>query len=671
MSRQDPIKNRVTMCMLVFIFMGCLILGRAIDVQIIRDSRIESLAKRQFQSKVLIRPRRGSILDRNLEPLAINVEIQSLAANPTKANRSRSLAHLLVKITDLSYEKILEKLREKKEFVWIKRHLSDYEVSKLKRAHLMDPLGNLSRGLFLIKESKRVYPHGELASHVLGDVNVDSEGLEGVELLENVRLTGKNASVSSIKDAFGRPTFFDVSEANHLKEGEQVVLTLDASLQFSVEQELKKATQKTGAQSGSVIVMNASNGEILALANEPSFNPNDKNIASSKRRNRAITDGYEPGSTLKAVLLASALSQGWKLSDKVWGERGSFLIQGKQITEAEKHEQFEWLTLKEIIQFSSNIGAAKLALRLGSDSYFNTLKLFGFGNKTGVDFPGEISGKVPAKKLWQPLSLATIGFGQGIFVTPIQMIRAYASFANGGLFVKPTLIKNAIKKGDLPKRILSKKVSESVLEALLSTTEGKGTGVKAALEGYEVAGKTGTAQVVDSSTGKYSSSKYIASFIGFPLGVEPKVVIFTSLDGPKGIYYASETAAPLFREVLNAVANRFSLPAKASPILAKENPEKAPYLKDELKRSLAKVMEVGEPESLPSIEWYGETADGTALLKMPLLQKLTLRETLRSLQGHSFEVVTHGNGVVKSQSPEPGKSIANDGVVKLYLEMPE
>ncbi|MBI3535302.1 MAG: penicillin-binding protein 2, partial [Deltaproteobacteria bacterium] len=530
----DPLKNRVTSVMLLCILIACFILGRAIYLQLIRDIRIESLAKRQFQSKVLIRPRRGSILDRNSEPLAINIETQSLAANPLKINNKKSISHLLARITEVPHEKIFEKLREKKEFAWIKRHLTDYELSKLKRGRLMDASGNLINGLWLVRESKRIYPHGELASHVLGDVNVDSEGLEGIELLENEKLQGKAASVNAIKDALGRPTFFDITQADYLKEGESIILTIDSSLQFAAENELRKSVIRTGSSAGAAIIMNAVSGEILALANEPTFNPNDKNIASSKRRNRAITDGFEPGSILKPVILAGALSSGMKLTDLVWGEKGTFYIQGKQITEAEKHEQFEWLSLKKLIQVSSNIGAAKVALKLGQDKVFNTLKLFGFGSRTGVDFPGEIVGKIPARKTWQPLTLATIGFGQGVLVTPIQMMRAYAVFSNGGWLVKPKLIKNQVSSSssEVAKRILSQKVVDSVNEALKSTTLENGTAVKAKLEGYEIAGKTGTAQVVDSETGKYSSSRYIASFVGYPLGVEPKVVIFVLLDSP-------------------------------------------------------------------------------------------------------------------------------------------
>ncbi len=660
----------MTLLMIGSFFMGGLVLGRAVAIQLIQDSRIESLARRQFQSKVLLRPRRGSILDRNSEPLAVNIETQSLAANPSKIINKKTLANLLSKVTDIPHSKILEKLGEKKEFVWIKRHLSDNELLKLKKWRILDTVGNLVSGLWIVKESKRVYPHAELASHVLGDVNVDSEGLEGVELWANERLQGKVVSVNAIKDALGRPTFIDAVAANFVKDGDPVSLTLDASLQFAVEEDLRNSVIKANARGGSVIVMNAVTGEILAMANEPTFNPNDKSAANSKRRNRSLTDGYEPGSTLKAVLLASALSHGWKLSDRVWGERGSFLLQGKLISEAEIHEQFEWLSLKQVIQLSSNIGAAKLALRVGADLYSNTLRNFGFGIKTGTGFPGEISGRLLPRKSWQPLSLATIGFGQGILVTPMQMLRAYAVFANGGWLVQPVLLKTPIKgfSPEPPRKVLSKKVCDSVVESLRSVTEGNGTGLNAKLEGYQIAGKTGTAQVVDSVTGKYSHSHYIASFIGFATGVDQKFVIFTSIDEPKGVYYASETAAPLFKEVLNAVVNRFSIPSTEKKALVVAQSSKngtghallQPLLqKDELSISYAKPIE--------SLKWHGTSADGMFQWQMPSLKKLTLREALRVLQGHPFHLEAHGTGIIRSQIPEAGQVIEDGATVRLQL----
>ncbi len=672
-AARDPIKLRMTAVMLLCIGLAASVLTRAIYIQLIQDPRLEAMAKKQFHSKVLIRPRRGTIVDRNGEALAVNVEIRSLAANPSKIQNRKMLARLLAKATDQPHQKIYDRLKEKREFVWIKRHLSEGELARLKKWGIIGDDGELASGLWMVNESKRVYPHGELAAHVLGDVNLDSEGLEGIELWADEGLKGKVVSVSAIRDALGRPTFIDAIAAKHVKDGEQVALTIDASLQYAVEQELEAAVAKSSARGGSAIVMNAVTGEILAMANEPSFNPNEKTAPAARRRNRAMTDGYEPGSTLKSILLAAALSSGSKLTDAVWGERGSFVVQGKRISEAESHEKFEWINLKKMLQVSSNVGAAKLALKLGADKYLNALRAFGFGSRTKSGFPGEIAGKIPARKEWQPLSLANIGFGQGVLVTPIQMIRSYAAFANGGWLVQPNLIKSPAKlaPAEPPKRIISQKVADSVVEALKAATDEKGTGVKARLEGYQVAGKTGTAQAVDPLTGRYSRSRYIASFIGFAVGVEPKLVIYTMIDEPKGIYYGSETAAPLFRSVLLATANRFSLPAKAGgqPLLGlQKNHDKGP-LSDSIRWSLAKVVPPAAAPK-PEVQWHGATPDGHVVWRMPLLQGLTAREAILAVQGHKFQLEVQGVGVVKSQVPEEGKTIPDGGTVRLTLGEP-
>ncbi|OFZ78727.1 MAG: hypothetical protein A2583_08260 [Bdellovibrionales bacterium RIFOXYD1_FULL_53_11] len=663
--KRDPLKGRITAVMVACMMVAGAIGARAVYVQLIGDKRLEDLAKKQFKSRVFVRPRRGVIFDRSGEPIAVNLETKSVAVNPLKIRSRKTIARLLSKATGVSYTKIIEKLREKREFSWIKRHITESEYEHMRKWQLVD--SGIETGVWIVKESKRVYPHGTLASHVLGDVNLDSEGLEGMELWENDRLRGKVVQVKTEKDALGRPIFMDAVAAQHVKDGDNLTLTIDASLQFAVEQELKALVVKHSARGGSVIVMNAVTGEILAMANEPTFDPNVRGTSPSRRRNRAVTDGYEPGSTFKPILLSIALLNGWHLTDRVWGERGSFVVQGKRISEAESHEKFEWLNLKRLIQVSSNIGAAKLALRLGADRFAAGLKYFGFGSKINIGFPGEISGVVPPRRAWQPLTLANIGFGQGVLVTPVQMIRAYAAFANGGWLVQPRLAMS--QSGGPPRRVLSQRVTDEVVEALKTTTEKGGTGTKAAIEGYRVAGKTGTAQTVDPATGRYSNAVYNASFIGFPVGVEPRIVIYTNLEGPRGVYYASETAAPLFRSVLVAAINRFGLPG-AVPLASAGLPE----INDKLKTSLAKVIPHPEPGSAtgkPSeLAWVSTSDNGTVVWKMPKLRGLDFREAVRKLSGHDFRIETHGFGVVKAQSPDEGSVISDGGLVRLTMGEP-
>ncbi len=661
------IKARITAVMLSCMLLAVFILFRAAYIQILPNPKLEAMARHQYVSRSLIRPIRGTISDRNGEPLAVNIGAQSLAANPNLITNPRSMARLISRSTDIPFAKVLHRLNEDKDFVWIKRHLNDSELRRLKKQHLMDSDGQLIDGLWLVKEIDRVYPHGQLASHVLGDVNVDLEGVEGVELWMNEKLRGKVVSVSAIKDALGRPTFIDAVAAKNVQDGESLTLTLDASLQFEVEQELRNAVQKAGAQAGTVIVMNADTGEVLAMANEPSFNSSNKATPQEKRRNRAVTDGFEPGSIMKAILATSALTHGWKLSDEVWGERGSFILQKHKISEAEAKEKFEWVSLKKMIQVSSNVAAAKVALKLGVERYLRTVKLFGLGNKTGLGFPGEISGLIPKKKDWQPLTLANIGFGQGILVTPLQMIRAYGAILNGGLLVQPTLFKSTSPgyTTEEPIRIFSQRVSKELIEALASVTEPPGTGVKAALPGFRVAGKTGTAQMVEPGTGKYSREKYIASFVGFPVDVEPKIVIFTSIVEPRGVYYASETAAPLFREVLSSVANRCSLPVQVAAAQAAAKTAATAAAVAAAKTG-SKEDAIHLAQAAPQVVEEVPKTEGVA----PPLQGLTLREIFRALGNHHYQWEVMGSGVVKTQIPEPGKPLLEGATVRLILSEP-
>jgi cell division protein FtsI (penicillin-binding protein 3) len=383
-------------------------------------------------------------------------------------------------------------------------------------------------------------------------------------------------------------------------------------------------------------------------------------------------------------------------------------VQGHKISEAEAHEKYGWLNLNKLVQVSSNVGAAKVALKLGADHYFNTIKAFGFGGKTGTGFPGEISGQLPPRKVWQPITLANIGFGQGILVTPMQMTRAYAAFLNGGWLVQPKLIKESVEaqhpshpapvggfgfftsanaapenesiqlavRPEPPRRVLSQQVADLMLENLEGPLKEGGTGIKANLSGYEIAGKTGTAQKVDPLTHSYSRSKYVASFIGMPLNVEPKVVIFTAIDEPHGVYYAGDTAAPLFREVLNAVANRFSLPTKSGTpnrVLADAASGKSDIIRISqashqrlaLMGHPAAAATAAEPDNI--LQWQGATAGGRTIWTMPSLKGLTPREALRALQGHRFQMEMRGSGVIRSQYPSEGSALTEGETVKLGL----
>ena len=660
---QTPsIRLRLSFVISTFALLSLGMLVRSTWLQIIHDPKLENLAQKQFQSKILTKPRRGLITDRTGEPLAINLETSSLAGNPSKILKSPSLLRILARALGTQVSVLKKKLDPKKSFFWAERHLRDDQLARFKKMGFIQPNGEMPDGLWIVKEMKRVYPHGELGASLIGSVNVDDEGLEGVELWKNSMLRGKSASFEAFKDAFGRPTLLNNDPANKTKDGSNVELSIDATLQYSVEESLNEAIEKTHADSGLVIVMDSITGEILTLAQAP----------SSRRIKKvtALTDGFEPGSTLKPIMIAAILNRGIaKITDTVFGHFGKLILQGRTIREAEAHEKFGNISLKKVIEVSSNVGAAELAIKFGAENFVSSLKELGFGGKSGIGFPGEISGWMPAHiEKMQPLTLATMGFGQSIMVTPIQMIRAYASFSNGGILVEPTLLKRTEHESIKRVPVLKSQAVRDITEALLTVTEGeKGTGHKAKVEGFRIAGKTGTAQTVESKTKHYSTSRYIASFIGYPVGVRQPITILALLDHPRGIYYASDTAAPLFSKILKQVVSRFSIPptekvfiplVEATPAPEKLDPE---HTLETIKIALSSADVTNA--SLESAK--GVNLDHPI---MPSLIGLTPQEAIRSLKPFAPSVQIRGFGVIKKQNPESGAMISKNLKVALFLD---
>jgi cell division protein FtsI (penicillin-binding protein 3) len=554
-----------------------------------------------------------------------------------------------------------KRLDSKKAFIWFERHINDDRMSHFRKTGIIHPDGEMPEGIWIVKEMKRVYPHGEIANSLIGSVNVDTEGLEGVELWKNEMLRGKSTSVEAFKDALGRPTLINSSTQGKMQDGESVNLSIDSSLQYSVEEALNESIERTHSDSGMVVVMDSTNGEILALAQAPA--------RRGVKKVTAITDGYEPGSTMKPLMLASALSKGVvKLNDQMFGHYGKFVIQKRTISEAEAHEKFGMITMKKMIEVSSNVVAAELALKMGAEHAVTGLRELGLGSRTGIGMPGEIAGWFPTQwKNIKPLTLATMGFGQSVMVTPMQMIRAYASISNGGYLVEPTLLKRSEK--DIVKKIpvLKAAAVRDATEALVGVTEAEhGTGHKAKVEGYLIAGKTGTAQTVDPKTRKYSTSRHIASFIGFPVGVKQPITILTLLDHPRGIYYAGETAAPLYAKVLKQVVSRFSIPTteKIAIPLVEATPTPAPNsIKNEQVIQVAKSSaEITEH----SIESTQEVNLDHPI--MPSIIGLTPQEAIKALKPFMPKVQIHGFGLIRRQAPESGVMISPRVNVTLFLE---
>ncbi len=656
------IRIRLSFVICIFALLSIGMLVRSTWLQIIHDPKLTNLARRQFQSKILMKPRRGLIMDRTGEPLAINLETSSLAGSPAKILKSPATLHLLARAMGVTASSLKKRLDPKRSFFWVERHMSDDRLARLKKVGVIQANGDMPEGLWVIKEMKRVYPHGELASSLIGSVNVDTEGLEGVELWKNSLLRGKGASFDAFKDALGRPALITANDKMKMVDGENTELSIDASLQYSVEEALNDAMDKTRADAGLVAVMDSNTGEILAMAQSPSRIRHVKKVT-------AISDGYEPGSTMKPLMLATAINKGVvKITDSLFGHYGKFVLQGRTISEAEAHEKFGYITVKKMIEVSSNVVSAELALKLGAEKFVGGLKELGFGARTGIGFPGEISGWMPTQiKSIKPLTLGTMGFGQSIMVTPIQMLRAYAALSNGGYLVEPTLLKRNEK--DLIKRIpvLKAQAVRDVTDALIGVTESeKGTGHKAQVEGFHIAGKTGTAQTVDPQTKRYSTTRYIASFIGYPANVKQPVTVLALLDHPRGIYYAGDTAAPLFSRVLKQVVSRFSIPATEKVFIPLVEGTPSPH------RDLAT-----EQESIQVAKSSAEIAEAsiesTEALNidhpvMPSMIGLTPQEAIRALKPFSPVVQIKGFGLIKKQVPDSGATISKNVRVTLILE---
>ena len=647
------LKQRLIQLALALVAAAGVLVGRAAVLQLLPQPRLAALAHRQYRAHTLIRPRRGALLDRNAEALAINVETQSLAANPqviSPAERA-SLARLLAPAIHQSVAWLEKRLGESREFVWIKRHLDPGEIRALRRVRLIDERSARASGLHLVEESRRVYPHHRLGAHVLGSVDIDSEGLEGLELALNARLRGEVCNRQGIRDMRGRPTFVDLDQKNRGRDGESIRLSLDAPLQFAVERALEQGVKKTRAAAGTVIVMDAETGEILSLANDPTYDPAVRKSAPDHRRNRAVTDLYEPGSTLKTLLLASHLKNGGHLTDRIDAGHGRLQVGRHVITEAESGEKFDSISLRKLLQVSSNVGAAKLAMRLGAPTFLGTLGEFGLGRSTGIHYPGESVPQLPGAPALDPLTLATMGFGQGLSVTPLQMARAYAAFVNGGRLVTPSLLQTEVVP-DYP-RILSSAHADELLQALRSVIVG-GTGSQAAIAGFDIVGKTGTSQWVEAGTSGYSAHKYVASFIGALLNERHRLVILTLLHAPKGAYYAAETAVPLFREVAEAIIQRFGLEPTPTP---DGSPARTPMITARIPSS--EVSTAAEPPAGPPC--------------MPDLRGMDVRGAQRALSRLSlthlrFKIV--GEGLIVRQSPPPHQRLRGTSSVTLELHEP-
>ncbi len=524
-----------------------LIIWKLYLIQIVHNPDYQKRARRYHRVSLSLDSERGKILDRKGKVLAFDVTRYSVFYRPVKENWSRGEEESLATVLGMEMGKIRQKLK-KKRFVYLARGVEEEVIKKLEKLNL--------KGIGWEREKRRFYPCGSLASQVIGFTGVDNQGLAGVEYYYDSFLKGKKGEWITERD--GRGVLLASVEEKYYPPvpGKTVILTLDEGIQYLLEKELKKTHEETRAKRSVGIMVNPQSGEILAMASLPDYNPNQYQFSSP--RNWAIGMVYEPGSTFKVITLSIALEEKVvEPEQKIFCERGSFPFYGHLLHD---HHPYGWLTVKETLWFSSNIGLTKIGMKVGEERLYNYIKKFGFGEKTGIDLPGEEKGILRPLSHWSKVSMAAIPFGQEIGVTPIQLAMAVSAIANGGYLLKPYVVKEIRdKEGRIvyrgTRKVKRRAISSETARLMRQLMEGvveKGTGRKAQIEGFRVAGKTGTAQKYVPGEG-YDSGKFVASFVGFIPVEKPQFLLLLVIDEPEGLYYGGEIAAPCFKRVMEGV----------------------------------------------------------------------------------------------------------------------
>ncbi|HZB34509.1 MAG TPA: penicillin-binding protein 2 [Gaiellaceae bacterium] len=544
------LSNRRIRLLLVFFVLAFLgMFGRAVWLQAVQAQPLDRMARGQHHATIEVPAARGSILDRNGVELAIGKQAITVYANPRHVADPRATAIAAGRALHLDPDRLYVKLADRSRgFVYVARKTDPKRAEALKALDLT--------GLGFYPEERRAYPQGSVAAHVLGFAGLDNRGLSGLELAHDKTLRGRKGQQTIVRDPFGRT--LDVLSAVPPVEGRNVRLTLDNTLQANAQSVLQRTVRQWGAKAASAVVLDPNTGEVLAMASEPGFDANRfPETAEDTTRNRAVTDTYEPGSTLKVVTVAAALSEGLVAPSTPFTLSPNIHVADRVIHEAHR-TRTERMTVAEILSRSSNVGTITLAELLGRNRLEAWIERFGFGKKTGVEFPGETSGILPF--YWSGSTIGTLPIGHGIAVTPVQMAAAYATVANGGVWLRPHLVTGRPVKR---RRVMSKSVSDQLMSMLRDVVI-EGTGTEAEVEGYEVAGKTGTAAKPD-PRGGYSQSLYVASFVGVVPASAPKLVVLVTVDEPRGAIWGGIVAAPAFQQIAHFALQYLEIPPDALP----------------------------------------------------------------------------------------------------------
>lgn len=557
-DRKRRLKINLVMLLLMISFIG--IFMRLFNLHVVKNQALASRAEKQHQKTIILEGERGAIFDRNGRIMAVTLDTPSIYASPTSIKDQTEVSKQISRALGADYIVLKNKMKSGRNFVWLKRRVDPTEVEAIK--------GLGVDGIGIIMESQRYYPKRYLLANTLGFAGLDNNGLEGIELRYDRYLRSEKIWQVFERDALGKTIFPKNQRYREPMKGKSIKLTIDEVIQYISERELNLALEKTSAKSGSIIVMDPRNGEILAMAVRPTFDPNHTDsYQPSDMRNRAITDPYEPGSTFKAIVATAVIEENLVRSDElIYCEDGSFSIGGRVIHDHARHGS---IPFKDVIKVSSNIGMAKVGMRLGEEKLYKYIKAFGFGEKTEIDLFGESPGIIRDPRYWTNESLPSISIGQEMAVTPIQLITAIGAIANGGWLMRPHLLDevrdqdgNIVFKSypKVNRRVVSFDSAREMVKMLTRVTERGGTGEKAVISGYSVAGKTGTAQKKAEDGKGYSSEHFIASFVGFVPSQDPRLIILVVIDEPDGVSWGGSVAAPVFKNVAEETLNYLGIP---------------------------------------------------------------------------------------------------------------
>ncbi|HDT15179.1 MAG TPA: PASTA domain-containing protein [Firmicutes bacterium] len=688
---QKRCDRRIEIVFGLFVFVMALAAARLVWLQVIKHDFFKRKAQAMHLSTEKKQYGRGGIFDRNGKVLAMSVKTESICAAPNLIRDKKKTANLLAHKLGMSYGEAYRKISGNRSFSYVERKVDPETADEILSANIT--------GIFSQSEEKRYYPLGETAAHVIGFAGMDNKGLEGIERDMEKYLRGKTGRSVIRRDARRRAINLKPVSIKKAEEGADVYLTLDSTIQYFAEQELNNIAKRYKAKKGSVIVMEPDTGAVLALANYPSYDPNDFGAYSSAaRRNTAVTDMFEPGSTFKIFTMSAFLREYKDVPDyKIHCGSGKQMFFDRYVND---HEEFGWLTLDETIKYSSNIGMVNIALRLNQSNLHREYSRFGFGKETGIEIPGEARGIFRHYRNWDNTTLTSIPYGQEIAVTAIQLAKAYSIIANGGYDVNPYLVERAERdgkvvfrnKGGRSKRIVPRDINDRLISMLAGAVEEDGTGRRAAIAGYNVAGKTGTAQKHRDDGRGYMSNAYVSSFVGFLPAENPKVLTLVVLDDPRPVYYGGEAAAPVFKKINENIISYMKItPGRgAFTVLAENKDEKRKNFEvpDMKMKRYVEMRDYLNENNIPFSRYgfghliiaqnpeagsrlpYGESIniylgdkleEGRLRVYMPDMKGMSVRKALKVMEDMGLKVKIKGSGIAVGQDPGPGVAVAAGG----------